>query len=222
MEGLLAKPDPDAIGPPVIAKDIDSSIGKSPDSSSDTNEPNGSSSTSPSSSSAPSNPLPFDAPVPTHPVQVFDDATLTDEVFRKVWIKGEPLVVTGLLHKFHISWTPDYFRTKYANQNCLILECQSDQNKRVTVGEFFAWFGEYEGRRDCWKLKVRICNVHLFKCVLMGRYGDRTGLHQRTSRRRSPNYMMTLIGPSQYLTTSGVTACSTLLRISLAIQLHLI
>lgn len=161
METLLAKPDPDAIGPvgpvgPVSAKDIDVAFGQSPESSNDTNEPNGNSSTSSTSSTAPANPLPYDAPIPTHPVQVFDDAVLSDDVFRKVWIKGEPLVVTGLLHKFQLQWTPEYFRTKYGNQNCLILECQSDQNKRVTVGEFFSWFGDYEGRRDCWKLKVRI------------------------------------------------------------------
>ncbi|KAK7695546.1 hypothetical protein QCA50_000182 [Cerrena zonata] len=154
MEALLAKGDPDAIGPPIIAKDIDITLGQSPEVPNEPTEQNGSSSSaSPTASTAPSNPLPYDAPVPTHPVQVFEDSILTDDVFRKVWIKGEPLVVTGLLHKFQLQWTPEYFRTKYGNQNCLILECQSDQNKRVTVGEFFSWFGDYEGRRDCWKLK---------------------------------------------------------------------
>ena len=65
------------------------------------------------------------------------------------------LVVSGLLHRFHNLWTPEYFSPKYGTQSCLILECQTEQNKRVTVAEFFALFGKYEGRRDCWKLKVR-------------------------------------------------------------------
>ncbi|OBZ77031.1 hypothetical protein A0H81_03803 [Grifola frondosa] len=80
----------------------------------------------------------------------FVDAELTEDSFRRVWGKGEPLVVTGLLPKFHVQWTPEYFKNKYGSQSCLILECQTDQNKRVTVGEFFSWFGK---RRKYWKDK---------------------------------------------------------------------
>lgn len=91
--------------------------------------------------------------IPSHDTLRFADSQLTDDLFRSVWTKGEPLVVTGLQQKFRIQWTPQYFTSKYGTQSCLILECQTDQNKRVTVGEFFSWFGKYEGRRDCWKLK---------------------------------------------------------------------
>lgn len=94
--------------------------------------------------------------IPSHEPPVFKDGELTDEKFAEVWARGEPLVVTGLKHKFKLKWDPDYFTSKYGSQTCLILECQTDQNKRVTVGEFFSWFGKYEGRRDTWKLKVRI------------------------------------------------------------------
>ena len=94
------------------------------------------------------------ASIPAMSPRTFSDAELTDDIFAEVWAKGEPLVVTGLLHKFRVPWTPDYFSQKYGTQTCLILECQNDQNKRVSVGEFFSWFGKYEGRRDCWKLKV--------------------------------------------------------------------
>ncbi|EIW61789.1 Clavaminate synthase-like protein [Trametes versicolor FP-101664 SS1] len=94
-----------------------------------------------------------DPPLPGHDTAAFADADLTEEKFRRVWEKGLPVVVTGLSHKFHIQWTPEYFSTKYGTQSCLILECQTEQNKRVTVGDFFALFGKYEGRRDCWKLK---------------------------------------------------------------------
>jgi lysine-specific demethylase 3 len=102
--------------------------------------------------------------LPSHVTQRFTDAELTDDVFRPIWAMGRPLVVTGLLSKFKIHWTPEYFMEKYKSQPCLIIECQTDTNKRVTVGDFFALFGKYEGRTDCWKLKVcwqTFCDVLL-------------------------------------------------------------
>lgn len=92
--------------------------------------------------------------IPFHHTAIIPDSELTEEMFRPLWVKGDPLVVTGLLPKFQIQWTPEYFLQKYNSQSCLILECQSDVNKRVTVGEFFSWFGKYEGRVECWKLKA--------------------------------------------------------------------
>jgi len=94
--------------------------------------------------------------IPSHPTFSIPDSQLTEEVFRPLWAKGEPIVVTDLLPKFQIQWTPEYFKQKYNSQSCLILECQTDVNKRVTVGEFFSWFGKYEGRSECWKLKACI------------------------------------------------------------------
>ena len=92
--------------------------------------------------------------IPSHPTVTIADSGLTEDVFRPLWVKGEPIVVTGLLPKFKTQWTPEYFMQKYNSQSCLILECQTDINKRVTVGEFFSWFGKYEGRSECWKLKA--------------------------------------------------------------------
>ncbi|OCH86213.1 hypothetical protein OBBRIDRAFT_797392 [Obba rivulosa] len=91
--------------------------------------------------------------IPSHETERIADADLNDESFRKIWRRGAPLIVTGVLPKFTIDWSPEYFKNKYGTQNCLIVECQSDTNRRVTVGDFFSWFGNYEGRRDCWKLK---------------------------------------------------------------------
>ncbi|KAI0080657.1 hypothetical protein K474DRAFT_1614902 [Panus rudis PR-1116 ss-1] len=181
MEALLAQPDEDALPDSEKVEQSDSptpplgfsSNNENTSENGTVNPVNGAHSSAPSANGASSsgvhaNPEP-DRPadshtvngvngatcnsVPSYETSVFEDAELTDDVFRRVWIKGEPLVVRGLLHKFQLQWTPDYFRTKYGAQSCLILECQSDQNKRVTVGEFFSWFGQYEGRRDCWKLK---------------------------------------------------------------------
>jgi lysine-specific demethylase 3 len=92
--------------------------------------------------------------IPCHVTRRFTDSELTDDVFRPLWEQGEPLVVTGLLPKFRVQWTPEYFKEKYHMQSCLVIECQTDVNKRVTVGEFFSWFGHYENRKECWKLKV--------------------------------------------------------------------
>jgi len=58
-----------------------------------------------------------------------------------------------LLPQFKINWTPEYFIDNHAPKSCLVIQCQSDMNKRITVGEFFKEFGKYEGRKDCWKLK---------------------------------------------------------------------
>ena len=100
--------------------------------------------------------LAFKTPVevPSHPAKYYTHEELTDCIFRPLWAKGEPLVVTGLSSKFQIPWTPDYFIEKHGTQSCLIVECQTDVNKRITVGEFFTMFGKYEGRTECWKLKV--------------------------------------------------------------------
>ena len=92
--------------------------------------------------------------VPTRKIHRFPDSVLTPETFPEIWALGLPLVVTDVLLKFKIKWTPEYFIQKYGSQSCLIIECQTEMNKRVTVGEFFSSFGKYEGREDCWKLKV--------------------------------------------------------------------
>lgn len=91
---------------------------------------------------------------PSHDVTHLPDDKMTDEIFRSHWVKGEPLVVTDVLSKFRIEWTPEYFIEKYGGQNCLIIECQTEENKRTSVAEFFKDFGKYEGRKSCWKLKV--------------------------------------------------------------------
>lgn len=95
--------------------------------------------------------------LPTHPTRLYDVASLTEAQFRRVWARGEPLVVEGLLDKFGIQWTPQYFKEKFGKQSCLVYDCQADKEKSIktTVGQFFEGFGRYEGRDRIWKLKVR-------------------------------------------------------------------
>ncbi|CDO74624.1 hypothetical protein BN946_scf184325.g11 [Trametes cinnabarina] len=172
MEALLKQPDPDVlpadkesrdpglISSPKLSRDVAPFYPTTSSSSSSTDRikspttpPEPSSFASTSASLASSSLSSSSGPVPSHPTMSFKDAELNDNKFRRVWEQGLPLTVTGLSHKFHIEWTPEYFSQKYGTQSCLILECQTEQNKRVTVAEFFSWFGKYEGRRDTWKLK---------------------------------------------------------------------
>jgi [histone H3]-dimethyl-L-lysine9 demethylase len=127
---------------------------------------------------------------PYHPTRWFTDDDLTDEVFRPIWARGEPLVVTALLNKFRIKWTPEYFMEKYGTQTCLVIECQADVNKRVSVSEFFSRFGKYENRSEWWKLKVIATFFSNRDDALPV---SRIGRHQQTSRRRSRNCMMTSV-----------------------------
>lgn len=91
--------------------------------------------------------------ISTWPVPYYAKESLTESVFAAQWARGTPLVVTGLLDRLKLNWSPEYFMRAYGQQPCIILECQTDANKKVTVSEFFSCFGRYEGRTECWKLK---------------------------------------------------------------------
>ncbi|KAJ6543856.1 hypothetical protein B0H19DRAFT_1168673 [Mycena capillaripes] len=91
--------------------------------------------------------------IPSHQILRFTDTELTDEIFRALWAKGDPLLVTDVGKKLKINWSPEYFMKEYGTESCLIIECQTEVSKRITVGEFFRDFGRYEGRVQCWKLK---------------------------------------------------------------------
>ncbi|KAJ7843543.1 Clavaminate synthase-like protein [Mycena olivaceomarginata] len=78
---------------------------------------------------------------------------LTDEVFRHVWARGEPILVTGAKAKFKLSWSPEYFIEHHGAENCALVDCETDSTGEMKVKEFFGTFGKYENRSGCWKLK---------------------------------------------------------------------
>ncbi|KAF5357688.1 hypothetical protein D9758_007482 [Tetrapyrgos nigripes] len=94
---------------------------------------------------------------PFHPIRRFKDHELKYDVFQNVWRQGEPLLVEGLLSKFSIQWTPEYFIQTHGDQSCIIVECQTNMNRKVSVGEFFSWFGRHDSsvaeNKEIWKLK---------------------------------------------------------------------
>ncbi|KAF9268356.1 Clavaminate synthase-like protein [Marasmius fiardii PR-910] len=102
--------------------------------------------------------------IPSHPISRFTKRELSFPIFQEYWRKGVPLLVQGLLHDLQIKWTPEYFVEKYGSQGCLVVECQTEENKRVTVGDFFKMFrtsvseGSDKGASESlgpgtWKLK---------------------------------------------------------------------
>ncbi|KAG6914045.1 hypothetical protein DXG01_002781 [Tephrocybe rancida] len=84
--------------------------------------------------------------VPSHVMPRYAPPSLTPVTFPLLWAQGMPLVVEGLLDRFEVPWTPEYFVERYGGQGCLVIECQSEVNRRVSVGEFFRAFGRYSER----------------------------------------------------------------------------
>ncbi|KAG8865374.1 hypothetical protein FRB96_000264 [Tulasnella sp. 330] len=87
------------------------------------------------------------------PYHVFGADDLTEEIFKHLWAQGQTVLVTGLLDKFQLRWTPEALVEKYGSQECEVVECQSQGVQETTVGTFFKQFGVYEGRTQCLKLK---------------------------------------------------------------------
>ena len=77
------------------------------------------------------------------------------KAFSSLWERGVPLLVKDVLPRFKLTWNPEYFIKKYGDQGCNIIECHTELTRSVCVREFFEWFGKYENRTECWKLKVR-------------------------------------------------------------------
>lgn len=125
-------------------------------------------------------------------------------MFSCLWRKGLPLLVKDVLPRFKLQWTPQSFMDRYGDQNCLVVECQDDTLKRVSIREFFGWFGKYGDRTECWKLKVCFSNFVLYPRVLLiclSCCDSRTGLLRLSSK--LPSLICTQISarPSPSLTT---------------------
>ena len=105
-------------------------------------------------------------PVPSRPSSPshfsYSLSTSVPPSFSSLWTFGVPILVKDVLPRFKLTWTPEYFIQQYGDQSCLVIECQTDVNKRVSVREFFEQFGKYEGRTQCWKLKVCVLAFYIY------------------------------------------------------------
>ena len=178
--------------------------------------------------------IPSNAPqhvtsIPTYPIQVIPanlydapkistSATAPSPAFASLWRLGLPLLVKGVLDRFKIRWNPQYFIERYGAQSCLIIECQTEVNRRVHVAEFFEQFGQYKDRTECWKLKVRSLScfyfVNNYAILISFLSAFRIGLRQWNLKAHSPSCMRISIMRYQSQIMCDVTAFSTLAPIS--------
>lgn len=73
---------------------------------------------------------------------------ISDILFQSIWQKGETIVVTGLLDKMNIQWTPEYFIQHYGNNICSITDCDTEMVHKSDVSSFFQLFGGYSERGE--------------------------------------------------------------------------
>ncbi|KAJ7243114.1 hypothetical protein B0H12DRAFT_1014187, partial [Mycena haematopus] len=99
---------------------------------------------------------PVSLSVETHPpalqIPSYNMADLTEDLFRELWAKGDPLLVTDATRNFKLRWDPKYFITHYGEEICDVVECQAGTTKHTTVKAFFRTFGKPH-RDGCFKLK---------------------------------------------------------------------
>lgn len=79
--------------------------------------------------------------------------TINGHSFSELWKKGLPLLVKDVLPRFRLNWTPEYFMDYFGHKETMVIECQTDNSSKMTIREFFSYFGQYEGRTNCWKVK---------------------------------------------------------------------
>jgi len=111
--------------------------------------------------------------IPIHRAQIipasFYDPSSSNyprKAFSSLWERGIPLLVKDVLPRFKLTWNPEYFIKKYGDEGCNIVECQTELTRSVCVREFFEWFGKFENRTECWKLKVRTGLYPVVPCYL--------------------------------------------------------
>lgn len=77
------------------------------------------------------------------PVPTTSAAEVSLAQFQELWRKGGvPLVLTGLMDKFQLKWTPAYFMDNYGDAECMVDDCQTGQTLATTIGDFFEIFSD--------------------------------------------------------------------------------
>ncbi|BEJ16184.1 hypothetical protein CspHIS471_0507890 [Cutaneotrichosporon sp. HIS471] len=62
--------------------------------------------------------------------------------FDSLWGRGEPMVVDNLLKRLQMQWTPDSFIRRFKDEQCYVVDCESDKVLLTSVGAFFLLFKE--------------------------------------------------------------------------------
>ncbi|KAH0565523.1 hypothetical protein GP486_001077 [Trichoglossum hirsutum] len=90
---------------------------------------------------------------------------LTDCLFRNIWhlqgdrARGMPIVISGMLSRFNVAWTPAYFTNNYGDEQCWLVNCSTNETLHggeiVTVREFFQSFETYSFRGVTTSMKLK-------------------------------------------------------------------
>ncbi|KAF8294488.1 hypothetical protein DL93DRAFT_831903 [Clavulina sp. PMI_390] len=91
--------------------------------------------------------------IPTRQIDVFEGPDIEDDIFQLVWSLGRPFVVTDILSKLEIDWTPNYFIQKFGSETYNIVNCTTNGTRRMLLRTFFSQFGNFSKRKDSYKLK---------------------------------------------------------------------
>jgi hypothetical protein len=131
-------------------------------------------------------------------------------LFQRSWSQGEPIVVTDLQHILQGRWTPEYFVEVYGSEKITVVDCDSEQQFKSTVADFFLSFGAAEEKKQVLKLKVRYQTLPLpqLQCPCI-----RIGRHSKISGKFSLNYMRLLSTVPLFLTMYAPMAFVILLHI---------
>jgi hypothetical protein len=87
---------------------------------------------------------------------------ISETEFQFLWGLGEPIVVTGCLERFKVSWTPEHFIQQYGNDKCMLVNCKTDKAVDTTVGSFFSQFLSTDEARK--PLKLKVCSSCYVPC----------------------------------------------------------
>ncbi|KAL7422076.1 hypothetical protein Q5752_002719 [Cryptotrichosporon argae] len=71
---------------------------------------------------------------------------LDNATFDAIWARGEPLVVDDIAERFKQPWTPETFIERFGEQQCYVVDCQTDKSELTVVGEFFKQFQDPAAR----------------------------------------------------------------------------
>ena len=87
-----------------------------------------------------------------------DDISESD--FQSLWGLGEPIVLTGCLKGFKMSWTPEHFIQQYGNEKCMLVNCKTEKAVDTTVRSFFEQFHCTDELKK--PLKLKVCSFFLY------------------------------------------------------------
>lgn len=103
-----------------------------------------------------------------HSISILNKRALTSQLFRSIWTKRRPFVVTQVLDDSQISWTPQHLCSKYGTEPCEVEDCEGSGTTSVwTVGKYFSQFEiPRSNRHTIYKLKVCRCRISmLLQCT---------------------------------------------------------